>query len=148
MVHFLLNDERVTKNAPNSKGLTAMDIFKQSHRDDINDNQMKLILEQFKVLPSKDIRKKRNKHLDWLEKQRSSLMVVASLIVALAFQYGILSPPGGIWQENGDGHKVGEAVMATDPRTQVFYDTFIVFNTVALSSIYEQPSLAHKRVAL
>ncbi|KAK2994034.1 hypothetical protein RJ640_018791, partial [Escallonia rubra] len=36
---------------------------------------------------------------DWLEKQRSALMVAASLIATMAFQVGV-NPPCGVWQES------------------------------------------------
>ncbi|KAF8401046.1 hypothetical protein HHK36_014349 [Tetracentron sinense] len=40
------------------------------------------------------------RHETWLEKKRSSLMVVASLIATMAFQAGV-TPPGGVWQDDG-----------------------------------------------
>ena len=36
---------------------------------------------------------------DWLDKQQSALMVVASLIATMAFQAGV-SPPGDVWGDN------------------------------------------------
>ncbi|KAL8062278.1 hypothetical protein ABFX02_02G137200 [Erythranthe guttata] len=39
-----------------------------------------------------------NEREDWLERKRSGLMVVASLIATMAFQAGV-NPPNSIWQE-------------------------------------------------
>ncbi|XWS17454.1 hypothetical protein CRYUN_Cryun33cG0069300 [Craigia yunnanensis] len=41
----------------------------------------------------------KHKHTDWLDRKRSALMVVASLIATVAFQAAI-TPPGGVWQED------------------------------------------------
>ncbi|XP_012833878.1 PREDICTED: uncharacterized protein LOC105954742 [Erythranthe guttata] len=39
-----------------------------------------------------------NEREDWLERKRSGLMVVASLIATMAFQAGV-NPPNNVWQE-------------------------------------------------
>ncbi|KAF8401048.1 hypothetical protein HHK36_014351 [Tetracentron sinense] len=58
-------------------------------------------------------------HEAWLKKKRNSLMVVASLIVTMAFQAGV-NPRGGVWQDDApsdeykrnSGHIAGFSVMA------------------------------------
>ena len=87
--------------------------------------------------------KKNPKHIDWLGRKRSSLMVVASLIATIAFQ-AVISPPGGVWQDDhlvdsdgnpvDDPHKAGQSVMAYT--SQANYGQFMVMNTIAyLSSL-------------
>ncbi|KAK2644962.1 hypothetical protein Ddye_020157 [Dipteronia dyeriana] len=67
----------------------------------------------------------RDKEDDWLEKKRSVLMVVASLIATVAFQ-AALNPPGGVHQETGysvlyDSHRVT-------------YILFLAYNTTGFVS--------------
>ncbi|CAL5355445.1 unnamed protein product [Camellia sinensis] len=51
------------------------------------------------------------KDSEWLAKKKETIMLVATLIATIVFQAG-MSPPGGVWQDNLDGHRAGEAVMA------------------------------------
>ncbi|CAA2960924.1 ankyrin repeat-containing BDA1-like [Olea europaea subsp. europaea] len=78
---------------------------------------------------------------DWLEKKRSALMVVASLIATMAFQVGI-NPPSGVWQDNykvdsqghtisvSDSHKAGESIFAHNHPED--YRQFLIANTAGL----------------
>ncbi|XVF34588.1 hypothetical protein REPUB_Repub18cG0071500 [Reevesia pubescens] len=69
---------------------------------------------------------------DWLERKRSALMVVASLLATMAFQAGV-NPPGGIWQDNFEGdskskpHKAGSWIMADTHPIQ--YKYFLIYNS-------------------
>ncbi|KAG6425834.1 hypothetical protein SASPL_110039 [Salvia splendens] len=57
-----------------------------------------------------------------------------------AFQ-AVVSPTGGVWQEDTPSHKAGEAVIAyKDPRS---YRNFIRSNTVAFVTSYCCSSLAY-----
>ncbi|KAK4770399.1 hypothetical protein SAY87_030931 [Trapa incisa] len=64
-------------------------------------------------------------------KARNVLLIVAALIVAVTFQAGV-NPPGGVWQENSNDHRAGQAIYAQ--RTESFYMAFLVCNTIALST--------------
>ena len=71
---------------------------------------------------------------DWLDRKRNSLMVVASLIAAMAFQ-ACTNPPGGLWPDDSPSdqlHRIGLAVMISN--TPVLYRAFLVCNTVGYVS--------------
>ncbi|KAL4297037.1 hypothetical protein GQ457_12G023970 [Hibiscus cannabinus] len=80
-----------------------------------------------------------NKNADWLERKRNILMLVASLLAAMAFQAGV-NPPSGVWQDNGPSgfsstesngknHTAGFSVLADNyPRG---YTKFLIWNTTA-----------------
>lgn len=70
----------------------------------------------------------KKKEVEWLEKRRNALMVVSSLIAAMAFQAG-LNPPGGVWQDHTSEHSAGQPIMSTsDPYS---YNLLFGFNTTA-----------------
>ncbi|GFY80532.1 hypothetical protein Acr_01g0003410 [Actinidia rufa] len=88
--------------------------------------------------PPQQILDSRLKHLraqdHQLNRKYESLMVVATLIAAMAFQAG-LSPPGGLWQEDKvdpvtqEVHEAGKSILAD--RWPVLYKWFCVSNTVS-----------------
>ncbi|XP_073150377.1 ankyrin repeat-containing protein BDA1-like [Henckelia pumila] len=165
IINHLLTWNGLEVNALNKNGLTPMDVLRQSPRDlrdmDIEHALIKAGALSFKDLnlitdewipekvrqmtrkPSSDQSNAnkpvaKHKHVDWLGRKRSALMVVASLIATVAFQAG-LTPPGGVWQDdyvadhNGNqvkkSHSVGQSVMAyNQPET---YGIFMILNTVA-----------------
>ncbi|KAL0323724.1 UNVERIFIED_CONTAM: hypothetical protein Scaly_2339500 [Sesamum calycinum] len=80
---------------------------------------------------------------DWLEKKRSALMVVASLIATMAFQVGV-NPPSGVWQDDNtidsqgnpvsDPHKAGFSVLAHN-QPQVYTGFYTVNTTSFIASL-------------
>ncbi|KAL0009966.1 hypothetical protein SO802_005074 [Lithocarpus litseifolius] len=81
---------------------------------------------------------------DWLEEIRSSLMVVATVIITITFQPA-LSPPGGVWGEtknttsagsgcgqNGNTCEAGTLVLAYNYES--VYLAFLVCNTGAFTA--------------
>uniref|UniRef100_A0ACD5YAN1 Uncharacterized protein n=1 Tax=Avena sativa TaxID=4498 RepID=A0ACD5YAN1_AVESA len=58
----------------------------------------------------------------------SYIQYLAALALTITYQAG-LDPPGGLWQENGDGHKAGDPILrTTNPRR---YNGFFYCNSVA-----------------
>ena len=71
-------------------------------------------------------------HEDWLKKKRGSLMIVATVIVAMAYQAG-LNPPSGVWQKDDDkdafDYLAGTFIMAYNYPKE--YPRFMAYNTVS-----------------
>ncbi|XVE76827.1 hypothetical protein DITRI_Ditri13aG0011500 [Diplodiscus trichospermus] len=58
------------------------------------------------------------------------MLIVTTLVAAVTFQAGV-NPPGGVWQDDNNGHLAGRAIYAS--RSGAYY-VFLIFNTVALSA--------------
>ncbi|KAH0990212.1 hypothetical protein GBA52_001695 [Prunus armeniaca] len=170
VITYLLTYTKIDVSAQNANGFTALDVLSHSSRD-LRDLGIKESLQRagaqrmnknaaiiyhleldtlqssnsvsMQPLMSKKMSMmvKKQQHIDWLGRKRSSLMVVSSLIATVAFQSGI-SPPGGVWQDdyltdsNGNPverpHKAGQSVMAyTEP---IQYGQFMIFCTIAFLS--------------
>ncbi|KAL6596930.1 hypothetical protein ACP70R_047064 [Stipagrostis hirtigluma subsp. patula] len=61
---------------------------------------------------NKCIPEKRTKTDDELDKRREVIQLLAILAATIAYQAGI-DPPGGVWSDNGEGHKVGDPILLT-----------------------------------
>ncbi|KAG4115397.1 hypothetical protein ERO13_D12G101200v2 [Gossypium hirsutum] len=62
---------------------------------------------------------------------RNILLIVATLIASVTFQAGV-TPPGGVWQDDKDGHRAGQAIYACKSPTAYF--VFLLANTIACST--------------
>ncbi|KAK6119702.1 hypothetical protein DH2020_046548 [Rehmannia glutinosa] len=150
-INFLMSVAALEVNALNLNGMTALDVLIKSRRD-VRDSEIEESLKKAGIfrtsetnIPSinvnQNIQKNSWKRLlkqqdDWLEKKRSALMVVASLIATMAFQIGV-NPPNGIWQDDSlvdlqgnpvpHPHVAGLSVMARNyPKG---YPRFYIVNT-------------------
>ncbi|XP_027084269.1 uncharacterized protein [Coffea arabica] len=136
-IKYLLVDAGVEVNIKNANGKTALDLlFGQGIT---KNSEISRSLQEAGALKAKDIRSpiddRKLKQLEWFDKSREALMVVAILIATMAFQAGI-SPPGGLWQddllEGPNPHTIGEAVMAQ--KHPKYYWLLIRTNTIAFVS--------------
>ncbi|KAK6162003.1 hypothetical protein DH2020_001844 [Rehmannia glutinosa] len=140
-INFLMSVAALEVNALNLNGMTALDVLIKSRRD-VRDSEIKESLTKAGIfrtsetnIPSinvnQNIQKNSWKRLlkqqdDWLEKKRSALMVVASLIATMAFQIGMTA-----WstyrQSVPHPHAAGLSVMARNyPKG---YPRFYIVNT-------------------
>lgn len=139
-------------NALNHKGMTAVDVLNGSRRE-LRDSEIEESLKLSggigalvnNMTPHINCKKNKNswKRLmkqqdEWLEKKKSSLMIVASLIATMAFQVGV-NPPSGVWQDTSNSvdsegadtsHKAGYSVLAYNYHNS--YIRFYMYNTVGL----------------
>lgn len=136
-IKYLLVGAGVDVNIKNANGKTALDLlFGQGVT---KSSEISRSLQESGALKAKDIRSpvddRKLKQLEWFEKSRDAIMVVAILIATMAFQAGI-SPPGGVWQDDSLGgpnpHTIGEAVMAQ--KHPKYYWLLIRANTIAFVS--------------
>lgn len=63
-----------------------------------------------------------------LQKRRKFLMLLAILAASITYQAGI-SPPGGFWTDNKNGHRAGYSVFRDEFRNR--YRVFFYFNATA-----------------
>ncbi|KAM3189133.1 hypothetical protein ACQJBY_067830 [Aegilops geniculata] len=62
------------------------------------------------------------------DKASSLVLLLATLAAAITYQAG-LDPPGGVWQENGQGHMAGDPILLTTNPGR--YKAFFYCNSVA-----------------
>ncbi|CAM0914128.1 unnamed protein product [Alopecurus aequalis] len=71
---------------------------------------------------------KRNNGRNTVDKASSLVLLLATLAATVTYQAG-LSPPGGFWPENGDGHMAGDPILlTTNPRR---FKAFFYCNSIA-----------------
>ncbi|XP_074267710.1 uncharacterized protein LOC141591269 [Silene latifolia] len=87
-VKLLAKMKKMQQNAVNKSGLTALDCLAQNGRSP-EDKEIRQTLKRAKALKAKAMEKQKNKDGKWLNKQRNTLMVVATVIATMAFQFGV-----------------------------------------------------------
>lgn len=132
IIKYLLTT-KIDLNAKNAKGHTALDMVLQNPED--RQKEITNFLRQANALTADEITNQQSNFDQgkWIEKQCKTLMVVASLIAAMAFQAGI-NPAGGVWQDDQTehSHDAGKSIMAY--RNIRIYRHFITQNTIAFVS--------------
>ncbi|XP_060179662.1 ankyrin repeat-containing protein At5g02620-like [Lycium barbarum] len=114
-IEFLRRHPAFDLNALNVCGLTEMDDqiqvhgdiediesgessrFTRPHRKEVNHTSRSEISESSKYTSQKKKLEPLQRE-DWIEKDKNTLMIVASLIATMSFQAG-LTPPSGLWKE-------------------------------------------------
>ncbi|KAG8391448.1 hypothetical protein BUALT_Bualt01G0188900 [Buddleja alternifolia] len=132
---YLLSIPTIQVNTPNLNGMTSMDILFQRRREmniDLHlqeslnrsgakENNSPRLVHRNIANPRKNAWKKLLNHQDdWLDKKRSALMVVASLIATMAFQVGI-APPVHVWDDCNTVHDI-------PPRSRPTYYLKVMYN--------------------
>ncbi|KAM3194820.1 hypothetical protein ACQJBY_071082 [Aegilops geniculata] len=64
-----------------------------------------------------------------VDKARSLVLLLATLAATITYTAG-LDPPGGLWQDNGDGHMAGDPILLTTNARR--YKAFYYCNSAAL----------------
>ncbi|XP_037416924.1 uncharacterized protein LOC119280015 [Triticum dicoccoides] len=85
-----------------------------------------------------------------LERNRSLVMLLATLVVSITYTAG-LDPPGGLWPDDRDGHKGGDPVLLTTHPTRYkvfFYSNSAAFVTSLVVIIMVQSRFLLKRHTL
>ncbi|XP_042035877.1 ankyrin repeat-containing protein BDA1-like [Salvia splendens] len=137
VVKYLVSMSEVEVDMKNEEGLTAMDVLIRSRRD-LRDSEIEHLLKHGDK-PTKKKAKKNSwnhfmkQHDVWLEKEKHTLMVVASLIATMAFQAGV-DPPEGLWKTNRiqiNDQNAPAPSTATHNNSINYYTDFYVCNTMA-----------------
>lgn len=155
-----INDFKVDVNAINVHGSTALDVFFHNFRildririKNLLGNQAKRAFD----IPGSQLKIRRelvfHRKNELTSEMQNALMVVAILIATVSFQ-AQMSPPGGVWQDDGSitnkqqefnktiqqfqmkevmvNYTAGKAIMSFNLSNN--YSCFTTFNTVALTS--------------
>ncbi|XP_056698934.1 ankyrin repeat-containing protein BDA1 isoform X2 [Spinacia oleracea] len=110
MVECLLAQNKIAKDVRNKKEKTIVDIHKETNKGSEADKKIDRLLKKYKAKPAKYGLKRQTEN-KWLEEQNTALMVVAASIATMAFQVG-MNPPGGVWQDNNNGHEAATYLLA------------------------------------
>jgi hypothetical protein len=80
-----------------------------------------------------------------IAKARSLVLLLGTLATSVTYQAG-LAPPGGVWEDDGEGHLAGDPILlTTSPRR---YKAFYYCNSTAFMASLAAIVLVQQRVAL
>ncbi|KAL6908178.1 hypothetical protein ACP4OV_002348 [Aristida adscensionis] len=80
-----------------------------------------------------------------MDKARSLVLLLATLATSVTYQAGLV-PPGGVWQDDGDGHLAGDPILLTTKPKR--YKTFYYCNSTAFMASLAAIVLVQRRFAL
>lgn len=116
-VKYLL-EAKVTADAVNSNGLTALDMVENMPRDlkVMEIRESLLILPRTTRIPRStysNVTARSRQEETWADKKFSSLTIAATVIASMAYQ-AILNPPGGIWTDASEQYApIGTSIFST-----------------------------------
>lgn len=112
VIEYVLHYSKINVNIKNSKGQTALDILYVLTVT--TDDAERRELDSIRVFLLRARGKEGNKDNTFfnLFEMKDTILLVASLIAGTSFQTAV-NPPGGFWQDNSNGHRAGEAILAT-----------------------------------
>ena len=156
-VKYLLSVDKVKEevNSLNKKDSTALKMLEDCPKD-FNSFVIRNMLldagarvekvnntsELIEITESRNTRwKKWWKHLkyqgDWVEENRGSIMIVATVITTLTFQQTV-NPPGGVWERGGnvtvsegDNRTVSSGTSVMGSYYEQLYIVFMIFNALS-----------------
>ncbi|KAI8527164.1 hypothetical protein RHMOL_Rhmol12G0054400 [Rhododendron molle] len=109
IIEHVLSHTEIHVNATNESKQTAMDILllgqKKGTQPEGVDKDIQALLRNKRAKRFKDTIDPTN-----LADRKNAIIVAVVLMATLAFQAGV-TPPGGVWQDDSDGHKSGEEAM-------------------------------------
>ncbi|KAJ8631714.1 hypothetical protein MRB53_025037 [Persea americana] len=149
MAEFLLDNTRIAPeiNALNVDKLTALDEL-YLRRWEEGFSELKQILGGNGAKRSSDLSfglepnflmKLTKQDSKWLERMEPSFLVLAGLVVSVTYA-AVLSPPGGLWQDDSlqpgsiQNHTAGAPILLSKNRPR--YYIFYVFNTIGFCSSF------------
>ncbi|CAI9090314.1 OLC1v1025066C1 [Oldenlandia corymbosa var. corymbosa] len=129
IIAYLIENTRGIINLKNAKGKTALDLYRAQHHADY---RIEHAFSRSRAIRSDPFLGNMVNNID---KNKSAIMVVASIIATMAFQ-AMVNPPGGFWQddllEGPRPHLAGQSVIAqTHP---LYYKILIRTNSAAFIS--------------
>ena len=154
-------------NEKNLEDKTALDILERQRTQGVDNSEMRVILDGAGALTASSLLTVTSPHAHYLsevatpeaetvvkeplsDEKRNALLVVAALLITVTYQ-AILSPPGGLWQDNDLSkpnitagglfnesnsnitapHRAGSTIAGTESRPFFF---FLFFNSIIFLS--------------
>ncbi|XP_058193231.1 ankyrin repeat-containing protein At2g01680-like isoform X2 [Rhododendron vialii] len=111
IIEYVLSHTEIDVNAINASKQTAKDILLHGQKKGTNPEGVDKEIQG--LLKSYHAKRVMDGIFDptQIAEKKNGIIVAAVLMATLAFQAGV-TPPGGVWQDDSEGHKSGEAVMA------------------------------------
>ncbi|EAZ00598.1 hypothetical protein OsI_22620 [Oryza sativa Indica Group] len=74
---------------------------------------------------------KNTRNADFMDKAQSLVVLLSTLVATVAYQAGLV-PPGGVWQDNWNGHEAGDSILLSMQPER--YRVFFYCNSIAFAA--------------